>query len=116
MRQPGFFLHTQAQALDILQAVGAANLRIMADMFHAGMSGESTSVLARRHPEAIGLLQVSAFPQRRQPDVDDPELHATLAALAQHGWNGWISREYVPDGDVAASLAWNAFWRSTALP
>ncbi|QHE85512.1 TIM barrel protein [Hydrogenophaga sp. BPS33] len=105
-RQPAFFLQTQAQALGVLQAVNAPNLRIMADMFHAGLSGESTSKLARKHPGAIGLLQVSDVPHRRQPDPADPELQATLQALAAHGWNGWISGEYVPEGDLQASLAW----------
>ncbi len=110
-RQPDFFLNTQAQALQILQAVDAPNLRIMADMFHAGMSGELTSELARLHPETIGLLQVSSTTRRRQPDVDDPELLATLAALAGHGWRGWVSGEYVPEGDTDRSLAWTRLLR-----
>lgn len=105
-RQPDFYLHTQAQALDIMASVGASNLRIMADMFHAAMSNERTSDLARRNPQAIGLLQVSHAPQRCQPRADDPELHAVLSALAAQGWRGWVSGEYVPQGELAASLAW----------
>jgi hydroxypyruvate isomerase len=105
-RQPRFVLQKQSEAFAWVAALGQDNLCVMVDVFHARMAGESTAALAASHAAAIGLLQVAHAPQRRQPDAQDPELRATFGALARQGWAGWISGEYVPEGELARSLAW----------
>ena len=106
VRQPRYILQTHALAIEIIRSLGAANLRLMADMFHAHMSGESTAEIARLHADVIGLMQVADAPVRRQPSLDDERLRATLRALAANQWQGWISAEYVPEGELDESLAW----------
>lgn len=104
-RQPQYVFNTLAQAMTLLESV-SPELLVMADMFHAHMSGESVSAFARQHARSIGLFQVSNAPERRQPSPDDPELLATIRALQEQAWTGWYSGEYVPEGELSTSLAW----------
>ncbi|KUH69814.1 hypothetical protein AU184_08800 [Mycolicibacterium novocastrense] len=105
-RQPLYLLNTLAQGAELLEVAG--DLLIMGDTYHAHMSGESISEFARKHAHSIGLFQVAGAPIRRQPSPDDKELLASVQTLTAQGWKGWYSGEYVPEGDVLASLAWTS--------
>ncbi|MDO9436548.1 TIM barrel protein [Hydrogenophaga sp.] len=103
-RQPSFLLNTLAQAHSL--AADLPGLKIMVDMFHAALSGESVAAFARSHADSIGMLQVASVPTRSQPSAEDPELLAAVQALRSQGWAGWISAEYVPQGELPRSLDW----------
>lgn len=110
-RQPSYLLHTYAQALAWRAAVGAQNLVLILDTFHAAAAGEDTLALLRHAPHAFGMVQLADPATRREPRCD-ASLRALAATLQAAAWDGWISAEYEPGGATTDSLAWRDAFRT----
>jgi hydroxypyruvate isomerase len=103
---PGYFLSTTTQAVAIIEAVGARNLKLMFDCYHVQlMEGDITNRL-KRLQENIGHIQFASVPDRGAPDhgeLNYPHVFETIAAL---GWNRPLGAEYKTGGDTDATLGW----------
>ncbi len=103
---PGFFVSRTDQALAVLDTVGADNLRLQFDIYHAQvMEGDLARTLEARLGR-IGHLQVADNPGRHEPgtgEINYPYLFARLDAL---GYAGWIGCEYRPAAATEAGLGW----------
>ncbi len=103
---PGFFLNRSAQALAILDEVGAANLRLQYDCYHAQrMEGELAGTL-RRHLARIGHVQVADNPGRHEPGSGEIAYGFLFAELDRLGYAGWVGCEYRPRGRTEEGLGW----------
>ncbi len=103
---PGFYVSRTAQALDILDEVGASNAKVQFDGYHAQrMEGELCGTLSR-HLDRIGHVQIADNPGRHEPGTG--EIHH--AFLFQHldaiGYRGWVGCEYKPATTTTAGLGW----------
>jgi hydroxypyruvate isomerase len=103
---PGFFLNRTAQALQLLDEVGAANTFVQYDIYHAQrMEGELGATLRQALPR-IGHIQVADNPGRHEPgtgEINYPWLFAHLDAI---GYQGWVGCEYKPAQTTTAGLGW----------
>ncbi len=106
---PGYFLHDFVAARAIVAEVGAANLRVQADLFHIDTEGGDVVALLRAGIADIGQAQVAAPGTRHEPDT--PACKAWFAALDQLGYAGWVGAEYRPRGHTAEGLNWHDRWR-----
>ncbi|MGN6779786.1 hydroxypyruvate isomerase family protein [Rhizobium sp.] len=103
---PGYFLQTADQALDIIAAVDAANLKLMFDCYHLQiMQGDLTRRL-QDHMAAIGHIQIAAVPDRREPDHGEIDYRHILQFLEKLGYDRPIGAEYRPTTTTEAGLAW----------
>ncbi len=103
---PGYFLNYQRDAHAILAEVGAANLKVQMDFYHAQMMEGDLLNTFRRHLAAIGHVQIAGVPERHEPDDNElnyPWLFAQIDAL---GYDGWIGCEYRPRQGTTAGLGW----------
>ena len=105
---PGYFLHRQAQALALLEELGAENVQLQLDLYHCRLTeGESLSHLHRAIDLGwLGHVQVAGVDGRHEPAVG--EYSQELAALETRGWRGAIGLEYRPRGGTSAGLDWLA--------
>lgn len=103
---PGYFLHRQAQSLELLAALGAPQVRLQLDLYHCRITeGESLSHLARALDlGCLGHVQVAGTAGRHEPDAN--EYVAELASLDACGWTGHVGLEYRPRAGTSAGLAW----------
>ncbi len=113
---PGYFLNHQARAHDIVQAVGAANLKVQMDLYHCQIvEGDLETRLRTYLPSGrVGHVQIAGVPRRQEPDggeVNYPHLFAILDAL---GYDGWIGCEYRPRAGTSAGLGWLHAWLAHA--
>jgi hydroxypyruvate isomerase len=103
---PGFYLNRTDQAIGIIDEVGADNLYLQYDVYHAQrMEGEIGNTIAR-HLARIAHIQLADNPGRNEPgtgEINYPWLFRHIDGL---GYDGWIGCEYKPAGDTAAGLAW----------
>ena len=114
-----YHLVTTDAAVETIEAVGASNLKLMLDTFHAStMEADPVlDVVARAMPH-IGHIQISAFPDRGEPDrissdSGDVDFEHLLPAIAALGYTRPFGAEYNPRGDsVEAGLSWLEAWRS----
>lgn len=104
---PGYFLHRQAQALELLALLGAPRVQLQLDLYHCRVSeaGESLSHLTRALDLGLlGHVQLAGVNGRHEPEAG--EYAAELALLQARGWAGAVGLEYRPRGDTSAGLAW----------
>ncbi len=103
---PGFYLNRTAQAVAILDAVGADNIFIQYDLYHAQrMEGELAATLQTCLPR-IGHIQLADNPGRHEPGTGEIHYPFLFAHLDRIGYGGWIGCEYKPATSTEAGLAW----------
>lgn len=116
---PGFYVNRTAQALTILDAVGAPNAFVQYDIYHAQrMEGELVGTLQRGLPR-IGHIQLADNPGRHEPGSGEINYQFLLEWLDQAGYAGYVGCEYVPQNagpnPTEAGLGWLAA-HGQALP
>lgn len=103
---PGFFLNRTDQALGIIDQVGADNLFVQYDIYHAQrMEGELSGTLIRHLPR-IGHVQLADNPGRHEPGTGEINFPHLFRHLDQIGYGGWVGCEYKPAADTRAGLGW----------
>jgi len=103
---PGFYVNRTAQALALLDEVGADNVFLQYDVYHAQrMEGDLGNTLARHLPR-IAHIQIADNPGRHEPgsgEINYPWLFRHLDAL---GYAGWVGCEYKPAMTTETGLGW----------
>jgi hydroxypyruvate isomerase len=103
---PGFNLNRTAQALSILDEVGADNAFIQYDIYHAQrMEGELAATM-HKHLPRIGHIQLADNPGRNEPGTGEINYPFLFAQLDRLGYDGWIGCEYKPATTTEAGLGW----------
>ena len=103
---PGFYLNNSAQALALMDEVGATNLKLQYDLFHMRTMGDDLAATLTANLARIGHMQVADVPGRHEPgtgEIDFPRLFDLIDRL---GYKGWIGAEYAPAGKTEDGLAW----------
>jgi hydroxypyruvate isomerase len=105
---PGFFLNTTAQAAGILDEVGADNLFIQYDIYHAQrMQGELAATIDKYLPR-IGHMQLADNPGRHEPGTGEINYAFLFRHLDAIGYRGWVGCEYKPLTTTLEGLGWLA--------
>ena len=106
---PGFYVSRTVQALALLDeacALGADNVFLQYDVYHAQrMEGDLGNTLTRHLPR-IAHIQIADNPGRHEPgtgEINYPWLFRHLDAL---GYSGWVGCEYRPATTTGAGLGW----------
>ena len=103
---PNYLFSTQAEAHAIRVAVGAPNLRVQMDFYHAQIvEGDLATKLERWLPH-IGHIQIAGVPGRHEPDVGEINYAWLLRRVDELGYDGWVGCEYRPLRDTVSGLAW----------
>jgi hydroxypyruvate isomerase len=105
---PGFYLSRSAQALAIIDAVGADNLYLQYDIYHAQrMEGELAATLQQQLAR-IAHVQIADNPGRHEPGTGEINYPFLFAHLDRIGYTGWVGCEYKPAGATEAGLGWRS--------
>ena len=103
---PGFYVNRTAQALDLLDEVGADNAFVQYDLYHAQrMEGELAATL-EKHLARIGHVQLADNPGRHEPGTGEIHYPFLFAHLDRIGYTGWGGCEYKPATTTEAGLGW----------
>ena len=103
---PGFFLNTTQQAVDVLAEVGADNLFIQYDIYHAQrMEGELANTM-EKNLSKIGHIQLADNPGRNEPGTGEINYGYLFKFIDRIGYQGWIGCEYKPATNTEAGLGW----------
>lgn len=103
---PGYFLHRQAQALELLGTLNSPTVRLQLDLYHCRMAeGESLTHLSRALDRGVlAHVQVAGVAGRHEPDAD--EYTADFELLQDRAWPGTVGFEYRPRHGTRTGLAW----------
>jgi hydroxypyruvate isomerase len=112
---PGYFLHSTVGADDLLDTVGAGNLKIMFDCYHMQiMQGDLLRSVAELMPR-IGHIQIASVPDRSEPDGGEIDYGWLLPRVTEAGYSGWFGAEYRPRGKTEDGLGWINRLRPTTV-
>lgn len=102
-------LRTADQAVavvDAARAAGAGNIGFLCDLYHLATNGDDLAAVIERHAPKITHVQIADAPGRGEPGSGRLDLAGHVAALREHGYEGWVSLEYRPTTTTEESLAW----------
>ena len=103
---PGFLVSRTRQALDIMDEVGSANLKLQFDIYHTQvMEGDLTPTIEAQLGR-IGHVQVADNPGRHEPGTGEINYPYLFRRLDDLGYAGWIGCEYKPHAATTAGLDW----------
>ena len=104
---PGYFLNHSDQARRIIEAVGAANLKLMFDCYHIQiLEGDLTRRLSA-NLDITGHIQFAGVPDRGRPDRGEIDYRHVFSHIAEIGYDAPLGAEYKPEGgDTDGSLGW----------
>lgn len=103
---PSYFLNDFDRAAEILDQVGAPNLGLQFDMYHAQRITGDGMAAWEAHGHRAKHIQVGGFPGRHEPLRGEIDYPAFFARLDAEGYAGWVSGEYTPAGRTEDGLAW----------
>ncbi len=109
---PGYFLRTQGQALELIEAVGAPNLGLQMDWYHCQITeGDVTTKLRQVHASGrLAHVQLASVPLRQEPIDGELRVEGLLELLDELGYTGWVGCEYRPRAGTSAGLGWIRRW------
>jgi 2-dehydrotetronate isomerase len=110
---PRFFLNRQDHAHEIIDLVGAPNLKVQMDLYHCQIvEGDVAMKLRKYLPSGrVGHLQIAGVPERHEPDVGELHHPYLFSVIDELQFPGWIGCEYRPAqggkaGGTSAGLGW----------
>jgi hydroxypyruvate isomerase len=103
---PGFFVDRPSLGFSILTAVGAKNLKLQYDVYHAQvMEGDLVNTIKREF-DRIGHIQVADNPGRHEPGSGEINYPFVFRSIDELGYGGWVGCEYKPLTTTEAGLSW----------
>jgi hydroxypyruvate isomerase len=103
---PGFYLSRSADALAIIEEVGANNLKLQYDLYHMRVMGDDLAATIETNLARIGHMQFADVPGRHEPGTGKIDFPALFDLVDRLGYRGWMGAEYLPAGKTTESLAW----------
>ena len=101
---PAYPLKTAADALAVIDRVGADNVKLLADFYHLAVNGDDVAAVIANHAADFGHIQIADDPGRGQPGTGELPLTDWLTAAAAGGYQGYVGLEY---SDASADpFAW----------
>jgi hydroxypyruvate isomerase len=108
---PDYLLGDFEDARTVITRCGG-RIGLQFDVYHASrMLLNPAAELARRLP-LVRHVQFADAPGRHEPGSGRIDFEPVLRVLRTAGYDGWLSAEYSPTGDTAATLDWMASWRA----
>lgn len=111
---PGYLLSHQAQARRLIEAVGAANLRLQLDLYHCQIMEGDLARHIREFLPIVGHVQIAGVPERHEPDRGEVNYRYLFELLDELGYAGWVGCEYRPKGRTEDGLGWFQPYRQSA--
>jgi hydroxypyruvate isomerase len=107
---PGYFLNRQDDAHQIRSEIGASNLKVQFDLYHAQIVEGDLAVKLRQYMPDVGHIQVAGVPERHEPDEGEVNFSYLMKLIDTLGYDGWVGGEYIPRGKTSDGLAWLKAW------
>ena len=103
---PGFYLCNFGEAEAVLRDIGAGNLGLQFDAFHARLITGDALGCWQRYGHLATHIQIADTPDRHEPGTGTANIADFLAEIAQNGYDGWVGAEYHPRGKTDDGLGW----------
>lgn len=103
---PGYFLSSFDLAAEIIDEVGAPNLGLQFDAYHAHLITGDVAATWDAHRDRVRHIQIASVPGRHEPRTGDIDYADFFRRVDGSGYRGWVGAEYVPRTTTEAGLRW----------
>ncbi len=103
---PGYFLNNFEQAEAVIKTIGAPNLKLQFDAYHAQRITGSTLNCWNKFRHLAAHIQIAGVPGRNEPDGGEINYPVFFRQLDHEGYTGVVSGEYHPAGRTQDGLRW----------
>ncbi|MGD2176095.1 MAG: sugar phosphate isomerase/epimerase family protein, partial [Candidatus Brocadiaceae bacterium] len=86
--------------VELVRRVGSERVKVLYDIYHAGVMGEDILADIRDHHECWGHYHTGGVPGRHE--IDDKQTldyPAIMKAIAETGFDGYVAHEFIPERD-----------------
>ena len=105
---PGYFLNDFGTAVQLIEALGRANVKLQFDIYHRQiLHGDVAKSFAALLPR-IGHVQIASVPSRQEPDGEELNYPFLFAEMDRLGYAGFVGCEYRPRAGTREGLGWFA--------
>jgi hydroxypyruvate isomerase len=103
-------LLTAADVIRVIDRVEAAsgvgNVKFLCDLYHLDVNGDDVAAAIEAYADRVGHVQIADSPGRGEPGTGTLDIDGHLAALAAHGYRGYVALEYKPTAGTLEGLSW----------
>jgi hydroxypyruvate isomerase len=96
---PGYYLTSSDEGYEIVEAVDSPAVKLLFDVYHQQITEGDVIRRFRRHAEHVGLVHVADNPGRHEPGTGELDYERIFEAIADAGYDGYVSCEFEPTGD-----------------
>ncbi|PWU55401.1 hypothetical protein DLE60_27735 [Micromonospora globispora] len=108
-------VNTVDTALELIAGVGRPHIDVIADTFHLDLTHGSAEQGIRASGDRLGHVQFGDNPGRGRPGTGALPFEKIIGALADLGYQGWITLEHAQDaGERTAELSFDYVNRLTS--
>jgi hydroxypyruvate isomerase len=100
----GHFLDSTAEGFEMIEEVGASNVRLLYDMYHSVVMGERPEEVLSGRVELVGHIHLADAPGRHEPGSGTIDWPKEISWLRESGYRGRLGLEYMPTEDTAKTL------------
>jgi hydroxypyruvate isomerase len=91
--------------VELVHRVGSERVKVLYDIYHAGVMGEDVIADIRNHHDCWGHYHTAGVPGRHElDDKQTLDYPAIMKAIAETGFDGYVAHEFTPTRDPMTSL------------
>lgn len=99
------YLVSTKLGLDLVEAVGSPNLRLLYDIWHSAVMGEDMAEVLAGRIHLVAHIQAADMDDRNEPGTGSLDWTKIMQVLENLGYSGSIGLEYFPTLPMEQSLA-----------
>jgi hydroxypyruvate isomerase len=104
---PRYLLRRLDDVREVMEKVGANNLRAIFDFYHVQINEGDVSCRFLENLDLIEHVQIANPPDRHEPGTGELEYTHIFRLIAESGYKGWIGGEFFPSGGkTGRALQW----------
>jgi hydroxypyruvate isomerase len=101
---PQYFLTEIAEALEIVEAIGHPQVRLLYDFYHEQISAGNLIEKLEKSLPYLGLVHIADVPGRHEPGTGEINYQNIFRKLAELSYTGMAAMEFHPSGDPVTQL------------
>ena len=104
VNHPGHYLHSSAEAFEILREVNSPNVKLLFDIYHQQISEGNLITNITQNIDLIGHMHAAGNPGRIEPYLGEINYSEVFAAVKDAGYAGYVGLEFWSSEDCEKSL------------
>jgi len=101
---PQYFLTEIAEALEIVEAIGHPQVRLLYDFYHEQIAAGNLIEKLEKSLPHLGLVHIADVPGRHEPGTGEINYQNIFRKLADLNYGGVVAMEFHPSGDPVTQL------------